>query len=203
MFLLYESDCNGYWSGRAEKRAVWLRLNVHNLGRIPDSWYPCCIAQSCAHNQSPFVHAPCPLRPPALTGGPEAEPFSFERVVHSNLPTVCVAAQYQIHSSRDDRIVFGMMREQDMIAGSGAEVHKSLRIRLVSSSYPSNPVQILSAWVSRLGGVDCTEGSIVRNVAGGQASQNYFLAVHSDGVPIIIQGIKIENKGRMETKVWL
>lgn len=74
-----------------------------------------------------------------------------------------------------------------MIAGSGAEAHKLLRIRLVSSSYPSDPVQILSAWVSRLGGLDCSEGSIVRHISGGQAAQNYLISIHSDGAPIIIQ----------------
>jgi len=32
-----------------------------------------------------------------------------------------------------------------------------------------------------------TKGSIVRNVSGGKATQNHFLAVHRDGLPFIVQ----------------
>jgi len=51
----------------------------------------------------------------------------------------------------------------------------------------ANSADALLMWITIGAAGFGTEGSIVCHIAGGQASQNHFFAVHRDGLPFIIQ----------------
>lgn len=178
---IIESDCNG--KDGTIKRAVWLRLNIHDLCRITDPWYPCCVGKSGADDQTSYIYTFRIPRPPALTGRPHPV------VKHTPLSSMGVSGKNKLDRAGNERQVFRVVREKNVIAWSGTVLLQPSCLWLVSrccnrSTYSADA--FLTRVVVGTAGSG-TKGSIVRNVSGGQASQNHFLAVHGNGLPFIIQ----------------
>lgn len=123
-------------------------------------------------------------------------------VKKSPLSAVCVTAEDQIYILIfQQRPVFRMMGEQDVVAGCGAEVHNPVRLWLMSSGAggTSDAVQILSAWIPRFGRLCGSESSIVCNVARSETGQNNLSTINADVCPLIIQ--RSDTCGRQEPEI--
>ena len=107
----------------------------------------------------------------------------------SPLSSMGVSGKNKLDRAGNERKILGMMRKQDVIAGSGTVLLQPSCLWLVSRccNRPVNSADALLAWITVGAAGFSTETSIVRNVSGVQASQNHFLAVHGNGLPFIIQ----------------
>lgn len=107
----------------------------------------------------------------------------------SPLSSMGVSGKNKLDRAGNERQVFRVVREKNVIAWSGTVLLQPSCLWLVSrccnrSTYSADAFLTRVAVGTAGSG---TKGSIVRNVSGGQASQNHFLAVHGNGLPFIIQ----------------
>ena len=49
------------------RKCCGFSIHIHDLCRVPNPWYPCCVRQSGTHDKPSLIHSTRPLRPPALT----------------------------------------------------------------------------------------------------------------------------------------
>lgn len=180
VFIL-ESDCNGKRGDN--KKSRWLQLNIHDLCRITDSRNPRCIGESGADDQTSYIYTFRIPRPPALSGSPNT--MSEE----SPLSSMGVSRKNKLDRAGNERQVFRVVREKNVITWSRTVLLQPSCLWLVSrccnrSTYSAEAFLTQVAVGTAGSG---TKGSIVRNLAGGQASQNHFLAIHGNGLPFIIQ----------------
>ncbi len=125
--FIIESDCNGK-RRTSKKRAVGygskytISVGFQILGTHVVLESPALTTRRPLY--TPFVYP----RPPALAGGPNS--VSKE----SPLSSVGVAGQDQVDGIGDERIILRMVREQDVIAGSGTVLFKPPCLRLMQRS---------------------------------------------------------------------
>ena len=81
------------------------------------------------------------------------------------------------------------MREQDLIASLSGEAGEPLRLWLMipGMNRSADAADAFLMWVAVGDVCFFFEAPIIRNVAGGKASQNYLLPIHRDGLPIIVE----------------
>lgn len=92
----------------------------------------------------------------------------------SPLSSMGVSGKNKLDRAGNERKILGMMRKQDVIAGSGTVLLQPSCLWLVSRccNRPANPADALLTWISVGAAGFSTETSIVRNVAGGQTADD-------------------------------
>ena len=90
--------------------------DVYDLRGIADSRDPCCVRQTAGNHHPAIYDSARPLGTEALAGGVYAASGNVP------LPAVGMTGQDQFDFRRDKRIVFRMMTQQNVIAGSRGKV---------------------------------------------------------------------------------
>ena len=164
-------------------------LDIYYFCRIAKTRHPRCVGESRTHDKPVLIHTFRILRPPTLAGRPCSYPFPLEWVVHSDLPAVGVTDEDQIHGARNERIILGMMREQNVDARLSGEGGEPVCFRLVvrCCNRSSDAADTFLTWVTLGAAGFGTEAPVIRNISTGQASDCYFLTIDVDGSPLIIQ----------------
>jgi hypothetical protein len=91
----------------------------------------------------------------------------------------------KLYRRGNERIILGMVREEDVITGNAAVLRKPRRLWPVFCSHTSDAVKILSARVSRFGRLGGSKRPVVRNVSAGQSGKNNLPVFHCDGFPSV------------------
>ena len=147
-----------------KKRSRSAPLDIYYFCWVKQSRHPGRIAQSCAHDQPALIHTLRISRPPALAGGKHTS------IKKSPLAAVCMNAEDQIYILIfQQRPVFRMVREYDFISGLRGKRRYPVCFWLMSSGAggTSDAVQILSAWITRLGGLCGAEGAVIYDISAG------------------------------------
>ncbi len=100
-----------------------------------------------------------------------------------------MTAEDQIHGARNERIILGMMREQNVDARLSGEGGEPVCFRLVvrCCNRSSDAADTFLTWITLGAAGFGTEEPVIRNISTGQASDCYFLTIDVDGRPLIIQ----------------
>lgn len=170
------------WSSKKRSRSA--PLDIYYFRWVKQSRYPCCIAQSGAHDKPAVVHTSCPLRPPTLAGGKHTS------IKKSPLPAMCMAAEDQIYILIfQQRPIFRMVRQEQFVALLSGEGGKPACLRLMPRCHncASDTADAFLPWITVRATRLCSEGAVIYDISAGQSGQNHVLALHSDGHPLIIQ----------------
>jgi hypothetical protein len=151
------------------RKCCGFSIHIHHLCRIPNPWYPRCVGKSGANDQPILIYSPRPLRPAALSGSPHSV------VKHLPLSSVGVPGKNKLDRAGNKRQVFRVVREKNVIAGSGTVLLQPSCLWLVSRccNRPANSADAFLAWVTIGAAGFGTETSIVRNVAGRKTADDH------------------------------